>query len=121
MLKLRKIDASTSLYPGPSRELTRTVPSRLPAPTPNGQPVLAILQYALVSNHSAFSAARVLCAPNRCSNSPAATLGRSLVSPSRLSSFPLVIENGLPLRMEIVAAIHHPFTRLRVTQLKFPK
>src|ERR1700679_3616615 len=121
MLKSLKIDASTSLYPGESSELTRTVPSRLPAPTPSGQPAAAILQYAVVSNHSFLSARRDLWAPSVWANFPAAMLGRSLLSPSRLSSLPLVIANVLPLCMEIVASMDQPFKMVRVAQLKLPK
>jgi hypothetical protein len=46
IVKSRKIDASTSRYPGESNELTLTVPSRREGPAPAGHPTAPFLQYA---------------------------------------------------------------------------
>src|SRR5882762_1419348 len=111
MAKSRKRDISMFLYPGPSSELALTKPSRPDGPPPAGQPAVPTRQYTEVSNHSVLL-------PSTLGVFPGMILGRSLLSPSKLSSLPLVMLKGLPLRIEIVEDSDQPFRMVRVTRLK---
>src|ERR1035437_57766 len=117
MVKSRNRDASTFLYPGESRELGATNPSRPEGPPPGEQPDDATLQYALVWNHCAAACERALWGSSTLGTIPGMMLGRSLLSPSRLSSLPLVMLNGAPLFIFKVAARDQPFRAVRVNRL----
>src|ERR1700733_11356851 len=110
MEKSRNMAASTSLYPGPLSELTLTRPSRPEGPPPAGHPADETLQYAVVSNHCFFSSTRDPPLSTTWANLPGRMFGRSLLSPSKLSSVPLVMAKGLPLRIETMAEIDQPFS-----------
>src|SRR5271154_3227061 len=104
-----------------SLDLTR--PSTFPGPPPAVQPAEPTLQYAEVSNQSGLTAAEGRARVNGilCANFPGAMLGRSLLSPSKLSSLPLVMLNGLPLCRLTIAETDQPLSSVRVTRLKCPK